>query len=118
MRTSELKYIIRSHSCVDEGWQVEYPGVFTLFSVPNYAEKNLGAYAVFYGLYDKTEELSSLDKEVLKEDATPKAKYNLAPSEPLVLLRNSLALNTQPWSTSLFLSDGPSSFRSTGRRLY
>ena len=25
----------------------------TLFSVPNYNEKNLGAYCVLYGLYDE-----------------------------------------------------------------
>lgn len=110
LRTSELKYIIRSHSCVDEGWQVEYPGVFTLFSVPNYAEKNLGAYAVFYGLYDKTEELSSLDKEVLKEDATPKAKYNLAPSEPLVFVKKFTCSQHSAMVNQPLLSDGPSSF--------
>ncbi|EFO63169.1 Serine/threonine protein phosphatase 5 [Giardia lamblia P15] len=110
LRTSELKYIIRSHSCVDEGWQVEYPGVFTLFSVPNYAEKNLGAYAVFYGLYDKTEELSSLDKEVLKEDATPKAKYNLSPSEPLVFIKKFTCSQHSAMVNQPLLSDGPSSF--------
>lgn len=113
LRASELKYIIRSHSCVDEGWQVEHPGVFTLFSVPNYAEKNLGAYAVFYGLYDKTEELTPFDKEILKEDATPKTKYNLSPSEPLVFIKKFTCSQHSAIVNQPLLSDGPSSFFGT-----
>ncbi|ESU45524.1 Serine/threonine protein phosphatase 5 [Giardia duodenalis assemblage B] len=113
LRASELKYIIRSHSCVDEGWQVEYPGVFTLFSVPNYAEKNLGAYAVFYGLYDKNEELLQFDKEVLKDDATPKAKYNLSPSEPLVFIKKFTCSQHSAMINQPLLSDGLSPFFET-----
>lgn len=113
LRASKLKYIVRSHTCVDEGWQVECPGVFTLFSVPNYAEKNLGAYAVFYGVYTKDEELSPLDKEVLKDNATPKAKYNLSPSEPLVFVKKFTCSQHSAMINQPLLTDGPSSFFGT-----
>lgn len=53
LRSSSLQFLVRSHQCVPNGYELLHNGyTMTLFSVPNYNEKNLGAYAVLYGLYD------------------------------------------------------------------
>lgn len=85
---SNVQYLIRSHACVQDGWQADHGcKTYTLFSVPNYAGTNLGAYAVFFGLYDKDHALTDSEKAVLGQDATAADQYSLSPTPPVCFIR-------------------------------
>lgn len=58
----------------------------TLFSVPNYNDKNLAAYAVLYGLYDDNRQPTNSEKQVLK-DSSPLGLYTYDPTVPLGFIR-------------------------------
>ena len=58
----------------------------TLFSVPNYNEKNVGAYCVLYGLYDHNKQPTEAQKRSFK-DMNAKKLYELEPSVPLCFIR-------------------------------
>eukprot|EP00703_Trepomonas_sp_PC1_P005782 JAP90824.1 Serine/threonine-protein phosphatase [Trepomonas sp. PC1] len=87
LKNSQLQFLIRSHTCVKEGYQLMHDGhTMTLFSVPNYNEKNLGAYCVLYGLYDEAQTPSESQKRAMK-DVSPLALYNQNPGVPLCFIR-------------------------------
>lgn len=88
LKAAKLRYIMRSHTCVPEGWLAEHGNMtHTVFSVPNYAEDNLGAYAVFYGVYDKGEELTDAERRLYGDDATALTRYTRTTPEPLVFIK-------------------------------
>ncbi|TNJ30028.1 Serine/threonine protein phosphatase 5 [Giardia muris] len=91
-----VKYIIRSHTCVEEGWLTEHGGItHTLFSVPNYQETNLGAYVVFCGIYDSATNPNALED------------YRNNPPAPVAFIRQftcsqNAAIVNQPLTEELF----------------
>lgn len=58
----------------------------TLFSVPNYNEGNIGAYAVLYGLFDENKQPTPQEQKALK-DCSPRGLYNCNPTVPLCFIR-------------------------------
>ncbi|CAL5976454.1 Serine/threonine_protein phosphatase 5 [Hexamita inflata] len=87
LKSSKMQFLIRSHTCVPEGYQLMHDAhTMTLFSVPNYNEKNLGAYCVLYGLYDAEKQPNDLQRRSLK-DCSAKALYEIEPAVPLCFIR-------------------------------
>ncbi|KAH0569435.1 Serine/threonine-protein phosphatase [Spironucleus salmonicida] len=88
LQKSKLQHIVRSHTCVEAGYEEMHEGqVFTLFSVPNYNGNNLGAYMVFYGIYDENKEVSQIIKGIYGENATAKDVYLQNSTAPKVFIR-------------------------------
>ena len=57
----------------------------TLFSVPNYNGSNLGAYCVFYGLYDENMKIDQYDIKNGRD--TPEKVYKFYRGNPLCFIR-------------------------------
>ena len=87
LKSSRLQFLVRSHTCVPDGFQLMHGGhTMTLFSVPGYNEGNLGAYAVLYGLFDDDKQPNDAQRSVLGSCSAADL-YALEPSVPLCFIR-------------------------------